>query len=212
MNIKNIILDLGGVIIDVNYDRAAAAFINLGFRDFSSIYNQKKQEYFFDEFEKGIISASEFRNTLRPNLPGEIQDTDIDRAWNAMLGVIPKQRALFLYELKKSYRLFLLSNTNRIHVEAFTEMIQRDYGKNILMDFFERIYLSCDVRERKPDRAIFERVIKENNLHAPETLFVDDSVQHVEGAWKAGIQSFHLDTGTTSLEKALPSLLMRLNN
>jgi FMN phosphatase YigB (HAD superfamily) len=192
---KNIILDLGGVIINLDYQRTASAFREMGAGDFETIYSQKKQMQLFDDFEKGILPESAFRNAIRSHLSKPVADPDIDAAWNAMLLDVPLHRLELLRSLKQQYRIFLLSNTNVIHVNSFSAMLEQTYGSNTFEKIFERIYYSCFLKMRKPDAAIFQLVLEENKLEKDATLFIDDSLQHVQGAMKAGITSQLLEKG-----------------
>ena len=207
MQVKNIILDFGGVIIDVSYDAAASAFKKLGLKHFDEIYSQKKQEHFFDDYEKGIISDDEFRNEIKRHLAKSVTDEQIDAAWNLMVFSIPQGRVEFLRQLKINYRLFLLSNTNNIHLASWSKTIENDFGPKILEELFEKAYFSCRMNMRKPDSEIFQHVMNENNLKASETIFIDDSIQHVEGAKIAGLIAFHLDLAKTTLEKFYPEII-----
>ena len=192
---KNIIFDFGGVIILIDYRLTVAAFKKLGINNFDEKYSKLTQSRLFDEFEMGMISASEFRNRIRSISTFQLSDDQIDEAWNAMLIDLPKESVDFLMTRKKNHRLFLLSNTNEIHELAFTNMIQEKFGKDVLKELFERIYFSHRLKMRKPDPDIFRYVLNENNLPAEETLFVDDSFQHIEGARKAGLATFHFESG-----------------
>ena len=194
---KNIIFDFGGVIIKVDYHRLVNAFIKLGVKDFDKLYSQANQGKLFDDFEKGLLSADEFRKRLKSISNVPLTDEQIDDAWNAILINLPAENIELLRQLKTHYRLFLLSNTNEIHEKAFTEMMVHDFGKNVLPDVFEGIYFSHRVHKRKPDAEIFEQVLKENNLSASETLFIDDSPQHIEGAKQLGFQTLLLEKGKT---------------
>jgi putative hydrolase of the HAD superfamily len=189
MHVKNIIFDLGGVIIDIDYNLAATAFKKLGIVDFDSFYSKAKQSSLFDEFEKGLISNAEFRTALRQYLPPAISDQQIDDAWNAMLIGIPSHRVDFLKEVAKHYRIFLLSNTNRIHIEAFTQYNDEKFGKGYFESIFEYCYFSSDIAMRKPDAEIFEFVLSENGLRKEETIFIDDSIQHIQGALNTGLHA-----------------------
>lgn len=182
-----IIFDLGGVIIDLDYQRTAAEFVKLGLTDFDAIYSKAKQSNLFDDFEKGIMSVDGFRSELKKHLSPNMSDEQIDHAWNAMLIDIPVQRVEFLKKVGAKHRIFLLSNTNRIHVKAFTKMAEDIFGENKFLSIFEKCYLSCDMGMRKPDAEIFEKVISDNNLDRSRTLFIDDSIQHVKGALKIGL-------------------------
>jgi FMN phosphatase YigB (HAD superfamily) len=211
MQIKNIILDLGGVIFDVSYERAANAFIKLGVKNFDELFSKKKQEHFFDNYEKGIISDEEFRNDIRKFTSVPLTNEQIDAAWNALLFTIPPNRITFLQSLKGKYTFYLLSNTNHIHINAVIKILIKDFGENILESIFERMYFSCDLKMRKPDAEIFRFVLNENNLKKEETIFIDDSIQHVEGAIRAGLPAYHLDLSINTLETFLPEALSQKN-
>jgi glucose-1-phosphatase len=204
-----IIFDLGGVIIDLSYQRTAEAFVNLGLESFDAIYSKAKQTNLFDDFEKGILSEDGFRAELKKHLPGNTGDAQIDNAWNAMLLDIPFQRVEFLREVGAKYRIFLLSNTNRIHVKAFSKMADDIFGENNFLSVFEKSYLSCEMGMRKPDAEIFEKVLGDNHLDRSKTLFIDDSIQHVEGALKVGLNSKLLSVEQgQKLEKEFENLIL----
>ena len=195
--IKNIIFDFGGVIIDIDYQLTIKAFKKLGIENFEEHYSKLKQSNLFDEFEKGIITSGEFRDRIRNISKFPFTDQDIDNAWNAILIDLPKENVDVLGKLKSNYNLFLLSNTNAIHELAFTEMIQNKFGGNVLEKVFDKIYFSHHIHMRKPDPEIFSYLLSENDLVATETLFVDDSPQHIESAQKLGLQTFYFDKEKT---------------
>lgn len=186
---ESIIFDLGGVIINLDYNHTAQAFIDLGLTNFNEIYSKAKQSSLFDDFEKGTMDDASFRATLKQYLPTHITDHQVDAAWNAMLLDIPVHRIDFLRSVAKNHRIFLLSNTNHIHVEAFTAMNDQLFGERVFESIFEKHYYSCEMGMRKPDAEIFEYVISENGLDRTKTLFIDDSPQHVEGALKTGLHA-----------------------
>jgi len=204
--IKNIILDLGGVILDVSYEGPVFAFKKLGVENFNDLFSKKKQEHFFDNYEKGIISDEEFRDEIRKHIPKPVTDEQIDKAWNELIYTVPPPRMEFLVHLKKNYRLFMLSNTNKIHIKALTEILNNQFGKNVFMQLFDKIYFSCNLQMRKPDAEIFELVLNENKLKKEETIFIDDSIQHVEGAKKIGLPAYYLDLSKRTLETLLPEI------
>lgn len=200
--IKNIIFDFGGVIIDIDYHLTMDAFRRLGIKNFEEQYSKLRQSHLFDALEKGTITPAAFRDRIRSISSLPLTDVQIDDAWNAILIDLPEENITFLKSLKNKYRIFLLSNTNEIHEQAFTDLIQKKFGENVLKNVFENIYYSHRLHLRKPDPAIFSYVLKENNLLASETLFVDDSFQHIEGARIAGLQTFYFEKG-----KKLPDIL-----
>jgi|TARA_B110000495_G_C22999888_1_gene589906 HAD superfamily hydrolase (TIGR01549 family) len=203
--VKNIIFDLGGVILNIDYGQTANAFKKIGVTNFDEIYSQAKQGQVFDKLETGKLSIEEFSNYMKEFVPS-LKSIDIDKAWNAMLLDLPVQRIDLLKELKKGYRLFLLSNTNEIHIKAFRKMIKSSYGEYILDDIFEQQYYSSEIGMRKPNVDCFQYVLDQNGLEPSETLFIDDSMQHVEGARKLKIKAYHLkqeeDITTLFLDKA----------
>ena len=192
-DIDTLLLDLGGVLIDVDYHASANAFKALGFTDFDALYSKAKQDHLFDGFETGTLSPAQFRDRIRQLFRPDITDTDIDRCWNAMLGSIPKERIALVGQLKRHFRVLLLSNTNAIHVPAFSGIIRRENGIADFKALFHGAYYSCEIGLRKPNTDAYAYVLREHGA-APEcTLFIDDSIQHVIGARAAGLQAEHLE-------------------
>lgn len=198
-SVKNIIFDFGGVILNLDYQLTEAAFAGLGLSDFGKLYSQAMQKELFDAFEKGLLSPAEFRAEIR-KLIKSASDEQIDSAWNSMLLDLPEERIVLLDKLKKRYRIFLLSNTNEIHFNAFSAYIQEKFKRDIFYEVFEKAYVSHKINMRKPDAEIFEFVVRENNLRKEETLFIDDSIQHVEAARNAGLHAIFLEKGKTILD------------
>lgn len=191
--IKNIIFDLGGVIINLDIPKTIQEFNKLSRKPFETIYSQLQQSPIFDKFDKGEISERDFLDALKNALEDNIADERLLYAWNAMLLDFPKHRLELLEKLKPNYRLFLLSNTNETHVIEFEKILSTEHGHQNLESFFEKVYYSCRINMRKPNTDIFDFVLKENHLIAEETLFIDDSLQHVEGALNAGIKAVLLE-------------------
>jgi FMN phosphatase YigB (HAD superfamily) len=190
---KTLILDLGGVLIDVDYDASARAFAALGHPDFQGLYTKARQAALFDRFETGALSAGEFRDAVRGLLDARLSDEDIDHCWNAMLGTIPPERIELVLRSKERYQVLLLSNTNAIHVKAFEAIIARDLGIRNFKDLFDGAYYSNELGMRKPDADIFHHVVRRHHADPSSTLFIDDSMQHVVGARNAGLHAMHLD-------------------
>lgn len=190
--IKNIVFDLGGVIINLDIPRTISEFNKLSTKPFESIYTQLQQSPIFDLFDKGQISESDFFLQLKDHLKEGVTDTQMKEAWNVMLLDFPIHRLQLLSALKSNYRVFLLSNTNETHIAQLESDLYKEHGYRNLEPFFEKVYYSCRIGMRKPDSEIFEFVLNQNNLNAHETIFIDDSPQHVAGAIKTGIQSYLL--------------------
>ncbi|MES2591246.1 MAG: HAD family phosphatase [Bacteroidota bacterium] len=196
---KNIIFDLGGVLLNIDYSSATRAFSLLGIDNFDKLFSQAQQSHLFDLYEKGQVSSEVFRNHIKSCFSKPIDDSTIDKAWNTMLLDFPPKRLRLLEQVKKTNRTFLLSNTNDIHMQHINAYLQKDFGIADLSAHFEKVYLSYQVGMRKPDAEIFELVLSENKLDPNETLFIDDSIQHIEGAKKLGIHTYWLDVKKESV-------------
>lgn len=198
--INTIIFDLGGVIINLDTAATIAEFNKLSSKPFENIYTQLQQTPLFDLFDKGLIGEPEFFNGLKVAMEAEPGDDLMLEAWNAMLLDFPLHRLELLKALKSKYRLFLLSNTNETHVREFEASLLKSQGYQNLEPFFDRVYYSCRMGMRKPDTEIFDYVLKENKLVPEETLFIDDTLHHIEGALKTGIQAHLLPKGKEAEE------------
>lgn len=188
-----ILLDLGGVLIDVDYHATARAFRALGHPDFDRLYSKAQQDHLFDGFETGALSPAQFRDRIRHVLDPSLSDAVIDANWNAMLGTIPPERIELVDRLKERYQVLLLSNTNAIHVPAFEAIIARENGITDFKALFHGAYYSCEIGQRKPEAASYRLVLERHNADPRRTLFIDDSIQHVHGARAAGLQAEHLE-------------------
>ncbi len=186
-----IIFDLGGVIINLDYQLTIEAFKKLGIENFEEMYTQAKQNNLFEDYETGKISSQHFINSLLPYLPSGTSANKVVHAWNAMILDFPSKRLELLDQLNSKYRIFLLSNTNDIHLQAVNRSLANTTDRK-LDSYFEKVYLSHEVKLRKPHEEIFELVCKEQNLNKSTTLFIDDTIGHVNGANSIGLQGIHL--------------------
>ncbi len=190
--IKNIIFDLGGVIINLDQQRTIYQFNALSDLPFESFYNSSSQSGFFDEFDKGTITTEDFFEVLKKELRYSGKTEPLLQAWNAMLLDVPERRLDVLVNAKLNYSTYLLSNTCEPHIASFEEQLYLEHGVKNFEDYFDKVYYSCRMGLRKPDRKIFEAVLTENNLRPEETVFIDDSAQHVKGAGECGINAYLL--------------------
>ena len=198
--VKNIIFDLGAVLLNIDLSLTVKAFDKIGLKDFDKIYLQSGNKKLFDDFEKGKISSDTFFKTINTFADTSFRHNLLITAWNALLLDFPKERLKLLEKLKKKYRLFLLSNTNETHIAEYSNILHRTFGYGHLQHIFEKEYYSFNMGMRKPDSEIFDFVVLENKLDPVETLFIDDSLLNIEGAAKAGIQVFHLQHPQTILD------------
>jgi glucose-1-phosphatase len=188
-----IIFDFGGVLINIDYQLSISAFEALGVRDFNSLYNQAEQSKLFDDIETGKISAQFFINQLLSQLPPGTTANEVVSAWNAMILDVPADRVKLLQNLKsRGQKIYLLSNTNSIHIDKAWRKWKEAEVQVEPKVLFDNIYLSHEIGMRKPNKEIFEFVCTENALDPKRTLFIDDSIQHIEGASRIGIHAYHL--------------------
>lgn len=195
MAIKNIIFDLGGVIYDVRYENIADEFRKFGIVNFESFYTQAAQSDFIDLYEEGKISSAELRNKIRELSGLPLTGEQIDHAWNAILIDIPKHRVELLGLLKLKYKTYLFSNTNEINLQNFRPKMEQKFGFDIFSVLFNEAFFSSEMGMRKPHVDSFQAILSKHSMNPQETLFIDDSPQHIEGARKAGLQAFHLEKG-----------------
>jgi putative hydrolase of the HAD superfamily len=191
-SVKNIIFDLGGVIINIDYSLTIDAFKKFGVTNFDQIYSKMHQSDLFDKLDKGLVTAYEFRSHIKKESGINISDEQFDEAWNAMLLDLPVERIDLLKNISQNYRIFLLSNTNEIHLNSRFRQFEGIFGVKGFKGLFEREYYSNLMGMRKPDADIYIQVLEENNLKGEETLFIDDSPQNIDGAINAGLQAFYL--------------------
>ncbi len=202
---KAIIFDLGGVIINIDYEATIKAFQALGIPDFYTLYSQANQASMFNDLETGRISSDEFIDRLLLYTAKGTSRSDVVDAWNKMVLDVPGERIDFLKGLKPGYKIFLLSNTNSIHMEKVNE----EWAKATdikLSELFDKVYLSHEAGMRKPNANIFQHVLEDQLLDARQTLFIDDSFQHIEGADQLGLKTVHLKKEET-ITSVLPAKL-----
>lgn len=200
VGIKNIIFDLGGVILNLDNRRTEEAFIRLGVKQIGQYFGHGHAASFFKDYEVGKISDRQFIDAIRELTGAEIPDEAIIDGWNALLLDFPPERIQLLKQLGKSYRIFLFSNTNALHLAALQHKYTETFGPGMLDDLFEKAYYSHLLGMRKPDVASFEHILKENQLNGPQTLFVDDALVNVEGAEQAGMRGLYLRPGISLMD------------
>ena len=189
--IKNIIFDLGGVIMNIDFKLTEKAFADLGFTNFKQYMTQFHITPFFEQYETGKIDDEAFIKGVQEIAVQPISKQQVVAAWNALLLDFPPARLQLLEKLKSRYRIFLLSNTNALHYKNFQQTLKAQTGK-ALENIFEKAYYSHTVKMRKPHAEIYKLVLDENNLQAAETLFIDDTASNFSGAQELGIQTLHL--------------------
>lgn len=190
--IKNIIFDLGGVILDIDETLIFNELKKLDL-DGSQLLHNKAFQSLDERFERGIISAATFRKQAkkllnRPNM----SDSTFDDIWNSLLLDIPRERIHALEEIKKHYNIFLMSNTNEIHYDLYVRDLQLRFGYKQFDDLFNKSYFSFDVHLLKPDPLFFEYILDHQELKPNETLFIDDTKANIEVAQKLGLPTYNI--------------------
>lgn len=193
--IRNLIFDFGGVLINIDYQATIDSFEALGVDAKQAYYSQTTQSSLFDAYETGRINTQQFINGLLDELPAGTSPNEVAAAWNKMILDVPESSIKLLRKLRaKGYRLYMLSNTNSLHFD----LALRRWAKasdEMPNDLFDKVYLSHEMGMRKPNPEIFKRVCDEQGLEFAETLFIDDSIQHILGAQTAGLNVHHLQEG-----------------
>lgn len=194
-NFDAIIFDLGGVILNIDHQAPVRAFAKLGIPNFDFYYSKVRQSSLFVDLETGAISPETFRDKLRENLPISLTDEQIDQAWNTILLDFPEKRIQLLERLKTEYRTFLLSNTNIIHFQTFSQTLKTNYGYAEMGELMESAYYSHQLGLRKPNPEIFKHVIEDAGLDPARTLFIDDTEEHILAAQKLRLGVHYLKDG-----------------
>lgn len=203
--IKNLLFDLGGVIMDIEKERCVAAFEKLGLRDARSYFGEFSQQGPFMLLEQGAIGVDEFHAALRPGLPAGVSDRSIDDAFCEFLIGIPARRLDSLLRLRRDYRVYMLSNTNPIMwaTKIRTEFEQQGLTRE---DYFDGIVTSFEAKALKPDRAIFDYACGKLDILPGETLFVDDSQANLDAAAALGFHAALAAPGTEFTRVIAPIL------
>ena len=192
--INALLFDLGGVIVDLDYNKTIEAFEAIGLEDAEHLYNQFNQSKIFDEFEIGSISREEFMGLLQEKIPQKVSQSKIKEAWNAMILGFEKSKLEQIKRYCEKIPCYLLSNTNEIHLEYIQTLLQEVPFKNLEL-LFTKCYYSHIIGRRKPHRETFEWVLNDMGSSPEEVLFIEDSPQHIRGAEKAKIKTLHFTYG-----------------
>lgn len=205
--LENIIFDLGGVLLTLDMDRTHDAFAKLGWKEEDWKGITQSGDPIFKNLETGLDSPDQFRRNIRKILPGNPTDAEIDLAWNAMLVDFPAGTAEYLTELRKRFKIYLLSNTNEVHVLRFCAIFEQTHGYP-LHQLFEKCYYSNEIGYRKPNPEAFQVVLEDAGLNPSRTLFVDDLKANTETAAYLGMKVLHIEPGT--LLERLPNYLEKI--
>ncbi len=201
--IKNIIFDLGGVFLNIDFQLTNKAFKDLGVDCFEEMFNQHHVNDLFELLETGKLSETEFYNAFRKESQSNLTNEQIKTAWNALLLDFPEERIHWLEEIKSKYKIYLFSNTNQIHYDRFILDFAKAFPGKDFNNYFIKAYYSQTLGLRKPNANSFEKILEEQSLKPSETLFIDDTLKNIEGAQKIGLQTVHLVAPLTVLDLGL---------
>lgn len=195
-NIKNIIFDFGGVIMDVNIGKTITAFADLKIDGLNSDDIISGHKQFLHDLEVGTITPDEFINSIYKNYPAaaNVSDKKIWDAWNALLQPYDPKRIAMIEKLKENYNIYLLSNTNFPHRIKFKEMFREQFGENF-DDLFIHEFYSDEMHLRKPDPEIYRQTVEQARISPEVTLFIDDNEANITSARQFGLQAYHLTGG-----------------
>ena len=190
--IKNIIFDLGGVILDIDETIVYKELEKLGINT-SELARSKEFIEIMSKFDTGIYTAPTFRKKMKALIgQGKMSDKRFDAIWDAMLLDIPRERIEAIEKIKKHYKIFLMSNTNVIHYDLYVRDLQLRFGYNEFDELFNKSYFSFAEHLEKPDPRFFELILDHEGLLPEETLFIDDSKKNIEAAQALGIRTYHI--------------------
>lgn len=187
--LKNLILDLGGLFIDVYMHRTREQLEKYQEKSLALELQAFSQSGLSDQYEKGEIDDLTFLHGLNTFLPKKLEEAQLIEAWNAVLGDFYHDRLIGIQSLRNKYRLVLLSNTNSLHVNGFETQLESKYGFRSLTPYFDTVYYSQELGLRKPEAACFAAVLEKENMQASETLFIDDTAGHLVGAKAVGLHT-----------------------
>lgn len=192
--IKNLLFDLGGVIMDIEKNRCVAAFDRLGLPDAASYFGEYSQKGAFMLLEEGVITPDDFHKTMREAIAAPVSDDDIDRAFCEFLIGIPAGRLAQLRELRKKFNIYLLSNTNPI---MWHSKIKEEFTKEGMTreDYFDGMVTSFEAKSMKPDEKIFVYAIETLGIKPEETVFLDDSQRNLDAAARLGFKTLLVRPG-----------------
>ncbi|MBL7760085.1 MAG: HAD family phosphatase [Sediminibacterium sp.] len=198
--VKNIIFDLGGIFLNIDYQLTSKAFKRLGVHQFDEMFTQQYSNDLFELLETGRLSPQDFYNAFRKEAGLELTDDQIRDAWNALLLDFPAERIQWLESIRNKYNIYLFSNTNQIHYDQFMADFTRAYPGKDFNGYFIHAYYSQTLGLRKPYMASFQQILKEQGLDPAETLFIDDTFKNIQGAQQVGLRTIHLEAPKTVLD------------
>ncbi len=200
MKFKAVIFDFGNVIINIEFQRIYQAFAKFTSKPVSYIEKRITEDQIFRRYESGQFTDEEFRDVIRQTLGFPLSDHEVDTAWNAILLDIPTDRIDLIHNIRQKYPVYLLSNTNNIHITASNNYLKKTHGIRSLNELFDKLYLSYEMGLWKPDAEIYREVLRTNKLQPNEVIFFDDNLHNIESAKALGMQTILVEPPTSIIE------------
>lgn len=200
MKFKAVIFDFGNVIINIEFQRIYQTFAKFTSKPIAYIEKRITEDQIFRRYESGQFTDEEFREVIRQTLGFPLSDHEVDTAWNAILLDIPSDRIDLIHKIRQKYPVFLLSNTNNIHITASNNYLKKTHGIKSLDILFDKLFLSYEMGMWKPDTEIYYEVLRSINLEPKEVVFFDDNLQNIESAKAIGMQTILVESTTSVVE------------
>lgn len=204
--IKNIVFDFGGVIISFDRDQAVKAFRQIGVKEADRLLDKYHQKGIFQEVENGNMDAEAFRRELSKICGKELTYKEVEDGWKGFVTEVPQYKLDYLNELRKKYKVYILSNTNP-YIMGWARSVALTPAGKPLDAYVDKIYTSYEAGSTKPDRGIFEYMIKDSGLNPAETIFVDDGASNIAVGEELGFVTLQPENGEDwrrKLEVLLP--------
>ena len=205
MAIKNIIFDLCGPIITIDIEMINGKLREFGVSE-EKPYQKLRDEGLTKRYEAGLVSPEEFCDELRKILHSGMSNEQINKAWNTLIKDFPKSHIELLRQLKREYRLFLLSNSDEINAQYFKDYLNGSSGFDLVHECFDEVFFSCELKDRKPSPPVFQHIVDKHRLEPSETLVVDDCKKHCDGAASIGLHTYFLKPGEDICEISIATL------
>ena len=208
--IKQVIFDFAGVITDLTWEGAVVSFTAAGLKNADKILDRYHQNGIFQELEEGKIDKETFRQKFCEMCGRNLTHEEIQKAWMGYFNSLDERKLDFIEELRKEYKVYLLSNTNPYVMSWACSPKFSSKGKG-LNEYFDKLYLSYETGYTKPDEGIFRFMLEDGQMNPEESLFVDDGLSNIQAAQRLGMHTFHPENGTLWCQELQNALFLLKN-
>ncbi|MCR9066011.1 MAG: HAD family phosphatase [Cytophagales bacterium] len=196
---KAVLLDFGNVIINIDPELTLKAFAEISGKPIDRIRQKITESQLFRRYETGLFEDEEFREIVRQTIGFPFSEHEVDKAWNSLFLNVPHERINLLLDIRSKYPLYLLSNTNNIHIEYCNRYFQKQFGIKTVASLFDKAFYSYEIGLWKPDEDIYKEVLKDIKMQPEEVLFIDDNELNIASAQSMGFQTIHHNPETRDL-------------